>query len=278
MFAYHGQDTAWSPGTIPLFLGADAKAAAELNLWIEQRLGSASLTHAGKTWRLAAPAIRGMQLDASRSLVPSEPSAYWPLQTLVEYYYLPHAQHFAAVDCGQTPSAWPLSDDPCFTLSLRFQGRLPVSDIDHAFLLHCVPAINLVQRTCDAIPFCANQHRYPLDLPSAESLFSLLTITSTDEPRDTERGIPTQFVPIRDFEHKNTCSSDSTKRIFYALDIAKNILGREQYWVKFYTSQGRRLPPTQHSLFSATTLPLLTVNRRSRAERRRLSAPTRPVT
>ncbi|MEQ1964502.1 type VI secretion system baseplate subunit TssF [Xenorhabdus khoisanae] len=86
---------------------------------------------------------------------------------LMESFYLPHVHHFLTLEMPYPVKSrrLPMTDNRTLTLTLKLDTLLSLSDkqIADAFLLHCVPAVNLqLERLTQ--PFKPDTARYPLPL------------------------------------------------------------------------------------------------------------------
>ncbi|MBD2798565.1 type VI secretion system baseplate subunit TssF, partial [Xenorhabdus sp. 18] len=68
-------------------------------------------------------------------ILPMGKSPYTGLQTLVEYYALPHLYNFVTLDISRYYAEIPLNADGTFELIFRFEGELPLDEIGDAFML-----------------------------------------------------------------------------------------------------------------------------------------------
>ncbi|MDX8001275.1 type VI secretion system baseplate subunit TssF, partial [Xenorhabdus sp. Reich] len=106
-----------------------------------------------------------------KPILPMKKGTYTGLQTLVEYYALPHLYNFVTLDISRDRTEVPLNADGTFELIFRFEGELPLDDIGDAFMLGCVPAIHLENRISPPILLNAENNCYPLLLGDSVKLF-----------------------------------------------------------------------------------------------------------
>ncbi|WP_340619186.1 type VI secretion system baseplate subunit TssF, partial [Xenorhabdus entomophaga] len=83
---------------------------------------------------------------------------------LVEYYALSQLYNFVTLDISKSCTTVPLNEEGTFELIFRFEGELPLDNVDKAFLLGCVPAIHLENRRTPPIALETGNHRYSLPL------------------------------------------------------------------------------------------------------------------
>ncbi|KLU14031.1 MULTISPECIES: type VI secretion system baseplate subunit TssF [Xenorhabdus] len=169
----------WQSGPLTFFLGTDTARAAQLSLWLDQHICDVSLnTQGGRRTIKSFPYGWYGLLD--EPLLPTAKSPYSGLQPLLEYYAVPALYNFVTLDISSRCAQVPLNDDGTFELILRFEGELPLDDVEGAFLLGCVPAIHL-----------ENQTSPPVMLFATDSLKQFLRLF--DPHRETNRPLSRQF-------------------------------------------------------------------------------------
>ncbi|MBC8954039.1 type VI secretion system baseplate subunit TssF [Xenorhabdus sp. PB62.4] len=153
----------WQSGVLSFFLGTDTEKAAQLSLWLDQHLCDISLITQGEQRKLGCSPYGWHDLF-DNPVLPAPKNTYSGLQPLVEYYALPQLYNFVTLDISKSCMNVPLNEDGTFELIWRFEGELPLDNVDEAFLLGCVSAIHLENQISPPILLGAGNHNYPLSL------------------------------------------------------------------------------------------------------------------
>jgi type VI secretion system protein ImpG len=223
-FRYDGKSENWQQtGPIRLFLGEDKTLAATLMLWLEQYLVKTTIQYKAYPLRID-PIIVAWAPDVSNLILPTDKPDFWPLQLLPELFYLPHAHDFISLDLSHEFTTLPLSPGQEFVIAFEFEGVMPVDTVERAFILHCVPVINLYRTQTAKIDFQPDRACYTLPL-SDNDLFDVHAVVSQQESeKDNELGETHRFIPIS------------------AAALAAHRFSEQQQQVFFYEPQRRRDP------------------------------------
>lgn len=236
-FRYHGKTPDWLTGEITLFLGADPLVALELRLWFEQHLSKIYLRHNNSNTRIALDktVVATSTASAENLILPREHSDFWPFQFLTEFFYLPHVNNFITLDLGKIYKKITLASDKTFELIFSFDGLLPIEDIEHSFIPHCVPIINLKRKNTSKLPFSYNRSRYTLPLIDNEAIFKICSIYSDAEPEKILRGDQIQFLPVNFINSRSGQFATNKKNLFfYETRIESTAIGTKQLQLTFY--------------------------------------------
>ncbi|MEX0447564.1 type VI secretion system baseplate subunit TssF [Xenorhabdus sp. SGI246] len=231
----------WQSGSLTFFLGTDTARAAQLSLWLDQHICDASLNAQGER-RTIKSFPYGWHSLLDEPLLPMPKSTYSGLQPLVEYYALTELYNFVTLDISQSCLNVPLNEDSTFELIFRFEGELPLDDVDGAFLLGCVPAIHLENQTSLPILLEADNHSYSLSLGESVRLFRLREIQVVQQPDDDEqRGTPYRWLPIEQFTPAGHFLDDDTQpdTFYYQLQTEQDFLGRTEHRLNFFDLTGK---------------------------------------
>ncbi|PHM50736.1 hypothetical protein Xmir_00138 [Xenorhabdus miraniensis] len=231
----------WQSGALTFFLGTDTEKAAQLSLWLDQHLCDVSLRTQGERRKLGCSPYGWHDLFDS-PVLPAPKNTYSGLQPLVEYYALPELYNFVTLDISNSCTKVPLNTDGTFELIFRFEGELPLENVDEAFLLGCVPAIQLENRVSPTIALEAGNHRYPLPLGESVRLFRLRDIQVVQQPDDSEqRGTPYRWLPIEQFTPAGRFRDENEQpdTFYYQLQTEQDFLGRIQHWLHFFNLTGK---------------------------------------
>ncbi|MDC9622759.1 type VI secretion system baseplate subunit TssF [Xenorhabdus sp. XENO-7] len=231
----------WQSGALSFFLGTDTERAAQLSLWLDQHICDISLNTQGerRTMKSFPDGWHGL-LD--EPLLPTAKSPYSGLQPLVEYYALPALYNFVTLDISSSCAKVPLNDDGTFELVFRFEGELPLEDVEGAFLLGCVPAIHLENQASPPVRLEAGNHRYPLPLGGSVCLYRLREVQVVVQPEDSEqRGTPYHWLPIEQFVPAGRFFDDDAQpdTFYYQLQTEQDFLGRIQHRLHFFDLMGK---------------------------------------
>ncbi len=174
-------------------------------------------------------------------VLPTEKRTYVGLQTLVEYYARPHLYNFMTVDLSHSCPEVPLETDSTFELIFRFQGELPLDDVNDAFMLGCVPAIHLETRVSPPIPLSAENHSYPLPLGESVQLFRLRDVQVIKQPDEgPQRGTPYRYLPIEQFTPAaDLLAGEEPDYFYYQLRTERDLLDRIQHRLHFFDLTGK---------------------------------------
>lgn len=232
---YDGRSENWQQtAPIRLFLGADTTLATTLMLWFDQYLAKTTIQY--KTYPLRIdPVITGWQPDVSNLILPIEGSDFWPLQLLPELFYLPHVHSFLTLDLSHE---LPLSPGQEFAITFVFEGIIPIESIDGAFILHCVPAVNLYDAQTAKINFQHDRSCYTLPL-SDHALFDISSVVSQQEP-ESGLGASHLFRPISAAAlATHRFSEQREQSFFYETRKRRDPLDRELWQLMFYQYDGK---------------------------------------
>ncbi|MDC9591189.1 type VI secretion system baseplate subunit TssF [Xenorhabdus sp. XENO-10] len=231
----------WQSGSLTFFLGTDTERAAQLGLWLDQHICDVSLNVQGKQRKLSAFPY-GWHSLFDDPLLPMPKSTYSGLQPLVEYYALPALYNFVTLDISNEHAQVPLNEDSMFELIFRFEGELPLNDVDGAFLLGCVPAIHLENQISPSILLETGDHSYLLPLGGSMRLFRLREIQVVQQPdNDEQRGTPYRWLPIEQFTPAGHFLDDGQQSddFYYQLQTTQDFLGRTQHRLNFFDLTGK---------------------------------------
>ncbi|WFQ78349.1 type VI secretion system baseplate subunit TssF [Xenorhabdus sp. SF857] len=229
----------WQSGPLTFFLGTDTARAAQLSLWLDQHICDVSLnTQGGRRTIKSFPYGWYGLLD--EPLLPTTKSPCSGLQPLLEYYAVPALYNFVTLDISSRCAQVPLNDDGTFELILRFEGELPLDDVEGAFLLGCVPAIHLENQTSPPVRLETGDHRYPLPLGESVCLYRLREVQVVVQPEDNEqRGTPYHWLPIEQFVPGRFFDDDEQPDTFYyQLQTESDFLGRTRHRLCFFDLTG----------------------------------------
>ncbi|PHM74449.1 type VI secretion system baseplate subunit TssF [Xenorhabdus kozodoii] len=235
----------WQSGSLTFFLGTDTERAAQLSLWLDQHICDVSLNTQGERRKLSGFPY-GWHSLLDEPLLPAAKSPYSGLQPLLEYYALPALYHFVTLDIRSHCAQVPLNDDGTFELVFRFEGELPLDDVEDAFLLGCVPAIHLENQTSPPLRLEAGHHRYPLPLGESVGLYRLREVKVVQQPDDHEqRGTPCRWLPIEQFTPAAHFLGDDPQpaTFYYQPQTETDFLGRRQHRLGFFDLTGN---PANH--------------------------------
>ncbi|MEQ2024901.1 type VI secretion system baseplate subunit TssF [Xenorhabdus szentirmaii] len=237
----------WQSGSLSFFLGEDNERAAQLSLWLDEHICDVSIRTQGEQRKLNAFPY-GWHNLFDYPLLPMEKRMYTGLQLLMEYYALPHLYHFMTVDISASCQEVPLNADGSFELVFRFEGELPLDDVNDAFMLGCVPAIHLETLTSPPLPLGEGHHRYSLSLGESVQLFRLRDIQAVQQPDDAQqRGSPHRYLPIDQFTPSapELAEDGEPETFYYLLRRERDLLGRLTHQLDFFDLTGKpakRLP------------------------------------
>ncbi|WP_340617361.1 type VI secretion system baseplate subunit TssF [Xenorhabdus entomophaga] len=231
----------WQSGTLTFFLGTDTERAAQLSLWLDQHLCDVSLITQGERRKLSSLPY-GWHNVFDSPVLPVPKNTYSGLQPLVEYYALSSLYNFVTLDISKSCTTVPLNEEGTFELIFRFEGELPLDNVDEAFLLGCVPAIHLENRNTLPIVLEAGNHRYSLPLGESVRLFRLGDIEVVQQPDDSkQRGTPYHWLPIEQFTPTGHFLDDDRQpdTFYYQLQTECDFLGRIQHRLHFFDLTGK---------------------------------------
>jgi type VI secretion system protein ImpG len=192
---------------VDLFLGPDSYHAGILLLWFEQYLGSVVLKRpTGRGDVHFSPGVITAKTVCAESLALAVfPATYWRLQLALESFYAPRVADFVTLDFSAEPCRVTVDDDGEFTLAFNFERAFPFQALPaEAFLLHCVPAINLFPS--QSLPLQTEAARPSFAIEPREKSQSIHSITGVygtiepDEEGDTaNRGAAVSYPLISRF-------------------------------------------------------------------------------
>ncbi|WP_237385546.1 type VI secretion system baseplate subunit TssF [Xenorhabdus sp. Sc-CR9] len=230
----------WKCGALSFFLGTDTEQAAQLSLWLDQHLCEMSVSAQGEQRKLNCFPYGWHDL-LDKPILPMKKSPYTGLQTLVEYYALPHLYNFVTLDISRDRAEVPLNADGTFELVFRFEGELPLDDVGDAFMLGWVPAIHLEKRLSPPILLSAENHCYPLPLGDSVKLFRLHDVQVVQQPDDdAQRGTPYRYLPIAQFTPAaELLAGEEPDYFYYQLRTERDLLDRIQHRLHFFDLTGK---------------------------------------
>ncbi|WP_047686136.1 type VI secretion system baseplate subunit TssF [Xenorhabdus sp. NBAII XenSa04] len=231
----------WQTGPLTFFLGTDTERAAQLSLWLDQHICDVSVNVQGERHRLDCFPY-GWHSLLDTPLLPASQNAYSGLQPLLEYYALPALYNFVMLDISRSRATLPLNADGTFELIFRFEGELPLDDVDEAFLLGCVPALHLENRISLPVRLTPDNHRYPLALGESVQLFRLKEIQVVQQPgEEKQRGTPYHWRPIEQFIPAGRFRDETqqAETFYYQLQTERDFLGRTQHQLCFFDVTGK---------------------------------------
>ncbi|PHM54620.1 type VI secretion system baseplate subunit TssF [Xenorhabdus hominickii] len=231
----------WQSGSLTFFLGTDMERATQLSLWLDQHLCDVSLKAQDERRRLNDSPYGWHNLFDS-PVLPTPKNTYSGLQPLVEYYALPALYNFVPLDISNEHAQVPLNEDSMFELIFRFEGELPLDDVDGAFLLGCVPAIHLENQSSPSILLETGDHSYLLPLGESMRLFRLREIQVVQQPdNDEQRGTPYRWLPIEQFVPAGHFLDDDQQPddFYYQLQTTQDFLGRTGHRLNFFDLTGK---------------------------------------
>ncbi|WP_258086823.1 type VI secretion system baseplate subunit TssF [Xenorhabdus bovienii] len=230
----------WQSGSLTFFLGTDTERAAQLSLWLDQHICDVSLNTQGER-RKFNDFPYGWHSLLDEPLLPTAKSPYSGLQPLLEYYALPALYNFVTLDISSHCAQVPLNEDGTFELIFRFEGELPLDDVEGAFLLGCVPAIHLENQASPPVRLEAGHHRYPLPLGESVCLYRLREVKVVQQPEDSgQRGTPYHWLPIEQFVPAGHFFDDDEPpaTFYYQRQTEVDFLGRTQHRLCFFDLAG----------------------------------------
>lgn len=237
-FRYEGQATHWRTGPISLYLSPDSQIAGLLRLWLDQYLDNVLLCYADQPLSVQ-PLLETNWLSADQLILPIDDEAFWPLQRLSEFFYLPHVHDFVTLDLRPVLSAIPLNEERTFKLTLVFNRLLPLAVGDHQqiFMPNCVPVINLYSQQTEEIPFMPNKSDYLLD---DLAIFDLCSVLTGRDGQDEDRGNKKRFQPMSTVGVlANRTEPAQQNTYFYESRIVNDVLDHGQIQLIFHDHYGR---------------------------------------
>ncbi|CAM4141641.1 type VI secretion system baseplate subunit TssF [Serratia silvae] len=228
---------------IDLFLGPDSYHAGILLLWFEQYLGSVVLRRptGGGDVHFSPGVIAAKAVCAESLALAVFPTTYWRLQLALEYFYAPRVADFVTLDFSAEPCRVTVDDDGEFTLAFNFERALPFQALpSEAFLLHCVPAINLFPS--QSLPLQAEAARPSFAVEPREksqSIHSITGVYGTIEPDEegdaASRGAAVTYPLISRFTRQ-----PFAEQRFYQLHRDGVFPGMPTHRLSFVDARGNR--------------------------------------
>lgn len=237
-FRYEGKDTPWQPQCLSFFLHPDAAVAATLTLWLDCHLEEVLLHVNDGRAPISLDGLSTWQPSATNLVLPFGNGAFWPLSLLLEHFYLPHVHDFMHLDLQ--PLNLSRGKGREFTVILRFDGALPLSEqqIEQAFLLHCVPAVNrfISQQT---LPPPEKRSYYDLTEPE-HALLQLIEVQTAKEPLPGRNDLITLGnIATAHLPQTPLGTAGDQPPLFYHLSRQINELGQPVERVQLYSAQGK---------------------------------------
>ncbi|PHM46108.1 hypothetical protein Xmau_00504 [Xenorhabdus mauleonii] len=231
----------WQSGALSFFLGTDNAKAAQLSLWLDEHICEMRIRTQDEQRTLRGFPY-GWHNLFDTPILPMEKRTYAGLQLLMEYYALPHLSNFVTVDIRDSCRAVPLNADGSFELIFRFDGELPLEDINEAFRLGCVPAIHLETLTSQPLLLDKGNHRYPLSLGESVQLYRLHDIQVVQQPDETQqRGSPYRYLPIDQFTPSTPelAEAGEPDTFYYLFQRERDLLGTLTNRLHFFDLRGK---------------------------------------
>lgn len=193
------------------YLGADDYTNQQLYLWFSYYLTRAELVVNEQIIALPEFSFSPVGFDKQDALLPYPKNAYSGYRILQEYYCFPESFMFFNVDgIGKLPNN--LQETTQFILNLYFSEPLS-SDVQikaSTFKLHCTPAINLFEHSCEPFILKGEKDEYLLkgsySYPEWYEIFSIDQVASSIDDKNKQFGRERDFVryyfPFESFEHQ----------------------------------------------------------------------------
>lgn len=234
-FRYEGEAAHWRTGPLSLYLSPESQTAGLLRLWLDQYLDNVQLCYAEQPLSVQ-PLFETNRLSADQLILPIDGEAFWPLQRLSEFFYLPHVHDFVTLDLRPVLSAIPLNEERTFELTLVFDRLLPLAAGNHEqiFMQNCVPVINLYSHQTEEIPFVPNKSNYLLD---DLAIFDIGLVLTGHDGQDQERGNKKRFQPMNILANRTEPAQQNT--YFYESRIVNDVLDHEQTQLIFHDQHNR---------------------------------------
>ncbi|WP_446470575.1 type VI secretion system baseplate subunit TssF [Xenorhabdus stockiae] len=247
-FRYNGREEEWLTQPMNLFLSSDVRVADALMLGLTQYYDGAELHHNGQVYQ-----ARGDRFEprsgASRLALSSAVGDNWAPQLLVESFYLPHINQFLNLPLPTMVKRLELAEQREFSVVLSLNTILPLSaaQVESAFLLNCVPVVNMARNSQITLPFTPETARYRLPLIPNQGVLHITGIELKNEPNTEEekRGDEYLFYPVSLLTGMERYHPEYDRAWFYSIEVIKDALGRIQYELIFYDSKAElmRRPP-----------------------------------
>lgn len=239
LFKYYGKGDLWKTRTLSLYCGNNEKNAALLRYYLNCHLSKTCFT-CNDEWTTLDLSSPLSETPARNHLVlPDSTPVFWPLQLLAEYYYLKHTQDFITLDFGKFLPSIKLAADNTFTLRFRLDAPLPLHSIDDCFLLNCVPAVNLEEKTSAAIAFAQGRSRYEIPLAENEGIYRIHGLAHRyNATKADEREQEDLYYPVAQFhQHQHPFSSEEAPLCYYQHCPEDNLIGETKNVLRFYNRQ-----------------------------------------
>ncbi|HHA1936139.1 TPA: type VI secretion system baseplate subunit TssF [Enterobacter ludwigii] len=189
------------------YLGGDAWTARELYFWLSDRLAWVELEVNGTRFRQPASILKTSGFAREEALLPYPGNVYSGYRILQEYFCFPESFLFFHLAGGDWPKQ-PLAVSS-FKLHFGFERPLPpaLKIRQDAFMLNCVPAINLFQHDSEPVALTGLQAEYPLRAshshPESYEIFSVDSVEGWVEgPDGRAHGGNRVYQPFESFQHQ----------------------------------------------------------------------------
>lgn len=237
-FLYHGSTPTWKGGEISLFLGTERESASLLNLWISIYLDKTYIT-INNTKKIINSVIKTFSHSSKSVIQPLQNERFWPLHPLIEYFYHPHIHNFVTLDLSLEHRGINFEKDKRFDITFSFSKLLPINSIEHAFIPHCVPIINIDKCQTPKITPPLESNTCKL---TQHHVYKILSIQAIQEPDIQSTGELIQFQSVL-ATHATTFKADIENPHHY-LFLSHNetdISDRPQCQINFYHANGEKL-------------------------------------
>ncbi|HBC7422213.1 TPA: type VI secretion system baseplate subunit TssF [Serratia marcescens] len=211
------------------YLGGDAWTSRELYFWLSDRLAWIELEIDGSRFRQPASLLRTSGFAREEALLPYPGNIYSGYRILQEYFCFPESFLFFHLAGGDWPKQ-PMAVSS-FKLHFCFERPLPPSlkIRKDAFMLNCVPAINLFRHDSEPVALTGQQTEYPLRAsyshPDSYEIFSVNNVEGWVEgPDGRARGGTRVYQPFESFQHQIE-RANGRLALYYRLRVREAVNG-----------------------------------------------------
>ncbi|AIQ99831.1 type VI secretion protein [Pluralibacter gergoviae] len=189
------------------YLGGDSWTAYELYFWLSTNLAHIELEVEGHSFRQPASLLKTLGFDREDAMLPYPGNVYSGYRILQEFFCFPESFLFFRLEGGE----WPRQPRPVSDFRLRFCFDKPLPPElkirSDAFMLNCVPAINLFLHESEPIDLTGRQGEYPLKASYRQAdsfeIFSVDKVEGWVEGNaGRSRGQDRVYHPFESFEHQ----------------------------------------------------------------------------
>lgn len=211
------------------YLGGDSWTAYELYFWLSNNLVHIELEVDGHRFRQPANLLKMIGFDREDAMLPYPGNVYSGYRILQEFFCFPESFLFFRFEGGEWPNQpRPVSE---FKLHFCFDKPLPPElKIRHnAFMLNCVPAINLFQHESEPIDLNGRQGEYPLKASYRQAdsyeIFSVDKVEGWVEGNaGRSRGQGRVYHPFESFEHQIE-RANGRQALYYRVRVREAVNG-----------------------------------------------------